>query len=324
LQALSGTVSNGAGTIYDKAGCAWSLGTASTGTPGNQQILLNGASAYGGYGADLVIDSTGTAWHMNTLGNWYSYNGSGWTGQSGMPNFAVPSPAGLAITPASGGSVTDGAGNVWSFAPAVASGNNQVLINGQPAFGAWAVRITIDTTGTMWHENAAGGWWSYNGNGGWTGQVAGPTYATPSAAGASITPSPGGVVTDGSHNVWSFSSTSASGNNQVLINGQPAFGAWAVKIVIDTAGTMWHLNAAGYWYYYNGNGGWTQASGPTLPPSWKPGATLSAAGRLPRLQIVPAGNWAFPGGNANLVPVIANGKVFVASYGELTIWGLSN
>jgi hypothetical protein len=220
--------------------------------------------------------------------------------------------------------VTDGAGNVWSFAPAVASGNNQVLINGQPGFGAWAVRIAIDTTGTMWHENAAGGWWSYNGNGGWTGQAAGPSYATPSAAGASITPSPGGVVTDAAHNVWSFSSTTASGNNQVLINGQPAFGAWAVKIVIDTAGTMWHQNAAGYWYYYNGNSGWTPASGPTVPPSWKPGATLSAAGRLPRLQIVPAGNWAFPGGNANLVPVIANGKVFVASYGELTIWGLSN
>jgi hypothetical protein len=324
LQALSGTVGNGAGTIYDKAGRAWSLGAVSPTTPGNQQILLNGASAYGGYGADLAIDSTGTAWHMNTYGNWYSFNGSGWTGQSSTPNFAVPSSAGLAITPASSGSVTDGAGNVWSFAPAVASGNNEVLINGFAAFGAWAVKIVIDTTGTMWHQNAAGGWWSYNGNGGWTGQAAGPTYATPSAAGTTLTPQPGGVVTDAASHVWSFSTSTASGNNQVLINGQPAFGAWAVKIVIDTAGTMWHLNAAGYWYYYNGNGGWTQASGPTLPPSWKPGATLSAAGRLPRLQIVPAGNWAYPGGNANLVPVIANGKVFVASYGELTIWGVSN
>jgi hypothetical protein len=324
LQALSGTVGNGAGTIYDKAGRAWSLGAASTGTPGNQQILLNGASAYGGYGADLAIDSTGIAWHMNTFGNWYSFNGSGWTGQSGTPNFAVPSPAGLAITPNAGGNVTDGAGNVWSFAPAVASGNNEVLINGFAAFGAWAIKIVIDTTGTMWHENAAGGWWRYNGNGGWTGQAAAPAYATPSPAGATITPQPGGVVTDAASHVWSFSSTTASGNNQVLINGQPAFGAWAVKIVIDTAGTMWHLNAGGYWYYYNGNGGWTQASGPTLPPSWKPGATLSAAGRLPRLQIVPAGNWAFPGGNANLMPVVANGKVFVASYGELTIWGVSN
>jgi hypothetical protein len=86
---------------------------------------------------------------------------------------------------------------------------------------------------------------------------------------------------------------------------------------------MWHLNAASYWYYHNGNVGWTQASGPTLPPSWKAGATLSAAGRLPRLQIVPAGNSHFAGGNANLVPVIANGKVFVANYGELTIWGVS-
>jgi hypothetical protein len=45
---------------------------------------------------------------------------------------------------------------------------------------------------------------------------------------------------------------------------------------------------------------------------------------LPRLQIVPAGVWANPAGNANLVPVVANGKAYVASYGELTIWGLTN
>ncbi len=324
LQALSGALSTGSGTIYDKAGRAWSLGAENTSVPGNQQILLNGVQAYGGSGADIVIDSTGTAWHMNTYGNWYSYNGSGWTGQPTTPNFAVPSPAGLPITPSASTSLTDGAGNVWSFSPATASGNNEVLINGSPAFGAWAVKIVIDTTGTMWHMNAAGGWWSYNGNGGWTGQSGAPTFTTPSADGTFITPSPGGVVTDKAGRVWSFSSTTASGNNEVLVNGSPAYGAWAIKIVIDTSGTMWHTNAQGYWYYYNGNGGWTQASGPTLPPAWMPGTTLSASGRLPRLQIVPAGQWANPGGNANLVPVVANGKAYVASYGQLQIWGISN
>jgi hypothetical protein len=324
LQALSGTLSSGSGTIYDKAGRAWSLGSENTSTPGNQQILLNGSSAYGAYGADLTIDSTGTAWHMNTYGNWYSFTVSGWQAQQGTPNFAVPSPAGVFITPAGGGSLTDGAGNVWSFSAATASGNNEVLVNGSPAFGAWAVKIVIDTAGTMWHENAAGGWWSYNGNGGWTGQGAAPAYATPSAAGSAITPSPGGVVTDASGNVWSFSSTTAQGNNEVLVNGSPAYGAWAVKIVIDTSGRMWHFNAAGNWFVYNGNGGWTPASGPTLPPAWKPGATVSAAGRLPRLQIVPAGVWANVSGNANLVPVVANGKAYVASYDELTIWGVAN
>jgi len=36
-----------------------------------------------------------------------------------------------------------------------------------------------------------------------------------------------------------------------------------------------------------------------------------------------AGNWASSGGNANIVPVVANGKVYVASYQQLDIFGLN-
>jgi hypothetical protein len=36
-----------------------------------------------------------------------------------------------------------------------------------------------------------------------------------------------------------------------------------------------------------------------------------------------AGNWPYLGGNANLVPVVANGQVFVASYRQLRIFGLT-
>jgi outer membrane protein assembly factor BamB len=36
-----------------------------------------------------------------------------------------------------------------------------------------------------------------------------------------------------------------------------------------------------------------------------------------------AGSWPFTGGNANLVPVVANGQVFVASYQTLSIFGLA-
>ena len=35
-----------------------------------------------------------------------------------------------------------------------------------------------------------------------------------------------------------------------------------------------------------------------------------------------AGNWPYVGGNANIVPVVANGRVYVASYRQLTIFGL--
>jgi hypothetical protein len=133
-------------------------------------------------------------------------------------------------------------------------------------------------------------------------------------------------VTDKAGLVWSFGpqSTNTPGNFEVMLNGSPAFGAYGVEIVIDSSGTMWHTNSFGGWWYYNGNGGWTGASGPSLPPPWKPGATVTAAGRLPRLQIVPAGQWISLSNNANLVPVVSNGKVYVASYGQLTVWGLSN
>lgn len=48
----------------------------------------------------------------------------------------------------------------------------------------------------------------------------------------------------------------------------------------------------------------------------------SGSSTLQTLYQAPAGTWTSGGGNANLVPVVANGKVYVASYGELDIFGL--
>jgi hypothetical protein len=44
-------------------------------------------------------------------------------------------------------------------------------------------------------------------------------------------------------------------------------------------------------------------------------------GVLPQLYSAPAGAWPNLGGNANVVPVVANGKVYVASYQSLMIFG---
>jgi len=44
---------------------------------------------------------------------------------------------------------------------------------------------------------------------------------------------------------------------------------------------------------------------------------------LPQLFQAVAGSWPYLGGNANIVPVVANGKVYVASYRELEIFGLN-
>jgi outer membrane protein assembly factor BamB len=62
-------------------------------------------------------------------------------------------------------------------------------------------------------------------------------------------------------------------------------------------------------------------------PSATTGLTLYAFsgaplnGTLPQLFSAPAGSWPNLGGNANVVPVVANGKVYVASYQSLMIFG---
>ncbi len=51
-------------------------------------------------------------------------------------------------------------------------------------------------------------------------------------------------------------------------------------------------------------------------------AAAPSSGTLPLLFSSPAGSWPNTGGNANIVPVVANGHVFVASNRQLTIFGL--
>ncbi len=48
----------------------------------------------------------------------------------------------------------------------------------------------------------------------------------------------------------------------------------------------------------------------------------SSGGTLDTLFQGPAGNWPNTGGNSNLVPVVVNGRVYVASYKQLRIFGL--
>ncbi len=48
----------------------------------------------------------------------------------------------------------------------------------------------------------------------------------------------------------------------------------------------------------------------------------SGGGTLPLLRKLPAGTWPNVGGNANIVPTVANGWVYVASYKQLQMFGL--
>jgi len=50
-------------------------------------------------------------------------------------------------------------------------------------------------------------------------------------------------------------------------------------------------------------------------------AAEASSGTLKQLYSAPAGTWPNLGGNANIVPVVANGKVYVAAYKSLMIFG---
>ncbi len=266
-------------------------------------------------------------WNRNGLGNWYKYNGAGgWTQQADAPVIFTRSPGGSTITTTSGVSLTDAAGNVWAFGSAVNPGSgNAVLMNGIQVAGSWGRLLEMDWTGLTWLQNSAGLWYKYNGAGGWTQQTAGPASFTELPAGSTITALGGGSLIDFSGNVWSFGSqVSPPYGNAVLLNGKQASGAWGVKLEIDLTGISWRQDGVGAWYKYNGAGGWQQAKAPVIFAASGSGASIFAsAGVMTQLRLVNAGKWASPAANANIVPTIANGKVYVASFDTLTIWGLT-
>ena len=330
LQALDATNGTGGASptldgannyIKDKAGNTWSFGTATRAT-GEHNVLINGAASIA-WAVKIVIGNDGNAYHLNAQGQWWTPSGSSWTMLASPPNARMPSQAGTTITTATGGALTDVSGNVWTFGPLTRNGaeRNQ-LINGVPAPGTFAVTMVVASNGTVWSQNAAGQWWTWNGSN-WTMQTSGPSTYVPSRFGTTIIPAYGGSVTDASGRVWSFGGPTGDGlNTNILLNGAATI-AHGIQISIDNTGTFWHLNAQGQWWTGNGV---TWSMGSTAPNLFAPVigtyVTPAAPGELRELQLVDTGAWALPSSNANVVPVVANGRVYVGTTNALTIWGI--
>ena len=64
-----------------------------------------------------------------------------------------------------------------------------------------------------------------------------------------------------------------------------------------------------------------RATSSTTPLMLYAFAAVPLGGTLKQLYSAPAGTWPNTGGNANIVPVVANGKVYVATYKRLMIFG---
>jgi hypothetical protein len=330
LQALDGTAgaggvgaaAPGGGAVIDKAGNIWSFGSA-TRYAGEHSVLLNGTAI--GYAAKLVIGNDGNAYQLNALNEWWVPSGTSYV-MTSPPKARPQSPIGSTVTPASGGSVTDAAGNVWSYGPVARNpGEYSELVNGLPTIG-FTVKTVIDTNGIAWHYNYYGQWYTGVVNGttvNWTQQSSAPSLLAVSPTGATITTAyGGGSLTDKAGRVWTFGTgTRYPGEHNILVNGQQT-AAWAERIIIAADGSVWHYNAQAQWYSGDGTN-WTAHSGPpnVFTPAIGSYATPAAAGELRELQLVDTGAWIYPT-NANVVPVVANGRVYVPSDNALTIWGL--
>jgi hypothetical protein len=329
LQALDGTAGAGwtgsaqpgGGAVVDKAGNIWSFGSA-TRTAGEHSVVLNGTVVPGAYAVKLVIGNDGNAYQLNAFNQWWVPSGSSFTQLSAAPKARPASLTGTTITPASGGAVTDITGNVWSFGPNTRNpGEYSVLVNGVPTI-AFALKVVIDTNGKAWHYNYYGQWFTGDGMN-WTEQSGPPSLLLKSWIGDTISASTGGSLTDSAGNVWSFGNISRNpGENNVLLNGKPTNGAFAVRLFIGTNGAVWQFNYYAQWWTGDGTN-WTMAS--STPNFFTPRigswATPAASGELRELQLVDTGAWTVTS-NANVVPVVANGRVYVPSDNALTIWGI--
>jgi hypothetical protein len=165
-----------------------------------QTVTLNG---YFGPGAHTVAvtflnDANGgtAATDRNLYVDAVSYRGAN-TNQSGAlmangpRNFAVsggtsvtPPPAQIVLTPTSGGSITDAAGNTWTITTSGDIDENGALAPG----GNGSAAVTyVASTQTVWGEDAASlGWYSWT-NGVWTGPAATSPVTPPPVNPAPVT-----------------------------------------------------------------------------------------------------------------------------------------
>src|SRR5205807_1325486 len=107
------------------------------------------------------------------FGNWYEWNGSGWS-----PSAVLPSADGATLLAGDGSALTTADG-VWSFG-AAAAGGFLILRNGQSAAGGSAVSLEVAQNGHVFADTAAGNWSEWNGSG-W-GASADPTITPPHVA----------------------------------------------------------------------------------------------------------------------------------------------
>ena len=316
------------GSLIDNQGNTWSF-AAAAGSTGNQ-LLLNGV-ATAAYGVRLVADTEGNVWHQNNAGAWYAFNGFGVAFNA--HGAAAPATATQAWTPGAsltiptGGALEDSHGNRWSFGPITDGTNAKVLLNGVelPRRARRQDRHRSDRHHVARQRRQESVFLQQRRRLELRRRHRPPGHPP--------------LHRRREHHARHrrrhhrrprqhlvVRHPDRVDGTQILMNGNANLFGRAAKIVIDARGVMWHQNTQGYWYAYD-TVWWIQHTtgpGPAFAPPSTPGTVVAPAGILPTLANVQAGVWPNGSTNANIVPVVANGKVYVASYKLLTIWGLAN
>jgi beta-glucanase (GH16 family) len=159
-----------------------------------------------------------------------------------------------ALTTASGGSMKDAAGNVWTL-----TAGGDVVENGKPVPGSEGTAGFTIVNNVYYGLDAGGsGWYTYSpSNGSWTSSAA-PKIPAPTLG---LTTASGGSMKDTAGNVWTLT---AGGN--IAKNGQQIPGGEGTAGFTIVNNVCYGMDASGSgWYSYNpSNSSWTHSTAPTI------------------------------------------------------------
>ena len=216
-------------------------------------VLLNGSQADGGSATRLRVDNQGKLYADNAQGDSYEWSGGGWVATA-LP--VTLAPDGSVLLAGSGGSLVTGAGT-WTFSESTNAGGNLILLNGAPAGDGAATKLQVANQGQIYAQNAQGDWYGWA-DGGWSSTTL-PSAFSPD--GSVLLPGSGGSLVT-SAGTWTFSDSTNSSGNLILLDGAAAGNGSAVKLEVANNGRLYADNALGNWYEWAG-GGWTATSDPT-------------------------------------------------------------
>ena len=243
-------VPTNASQIVDASGAIWTIG-------GGYTILRNGAPAGGGYGTKIYWKSS-TIYVYGTDGNWYQWNGGGWSNigptqpggsSTGGGGTGGSSSADGTMVPTNASQIVDASGAIWTI-----GGGYTILRNGAPAGGGYGTKIYWKSS-TIYVYGTDGNWYQWNG-GGWIN--IGPTQPGGSSTGGggtggasadgTMVPTNASQIVDASGAIWTI-----GGGYTILRNGAPAGGGYGTKIYWKSS-TIYVYGTDFNWWRWTGSG----------------------------------------------------------------------